>query len=103
MQDRGRAGLALAARAPASCTMERLELQLRKNRRLIAELAANDRLPTIYVSKEYIDAGGLIAYGPSFVFVCLRDTLWFALAVPGFIAIDWGQEAGLLPVLFRLP
>jgi protein-S-isoprenylcysteine O-methyltransferase Ste14 len=39
----------------------------------------------------------------AYVFVCLRDTLWFALAVPGFIAIDWGQEAGLLPVLFRLP
>jgi putative ABC transport system substrate-binding protein len=37
-----------------------------ENRRLIAELAANHRLPAIYVSKEYINAGGLIAYGPSY-------------------------------------
>ena len=27
---------------------------------------ANHRLPAIYVSKEYIDIGGLIAYGPSY-------------------------------------
>jgi putative tryptophan/tyrosine transport system substrate-binding protein len=29
-------------------------------------LAAGHRLPAIYVSKEYIDAGGLVAYGPSY-------------------------------------
>jgi ABC-type uncharacterized transport system substrate-binding protein len=29
-------------------------------------LAAGHGLPAIYVSKEYIDAGGLIAYGPSY-------------------------------------
>jgi putative ABC transport system substrate-binding protein len=37
-----------------------------KNRSLIAQLAAGHGLPAIYVSKEYIDAGGLIAYGPSY-------------------------------------
>jgi putative ABC transport system substrate-binding protein len=37
-----------------------------ENRTLIAKLAADHRLPTIYVSREYIDAGGLIAYGPSY-------------------------------------
>ena len=30
------------------------------------QLAAGHGLPAIYVSKEYIDAGGLIAYGPSY-------------------------------------
>jgi len=35
-----------------------------ENRTLIARLAADQRLPAIYVSREYIDAGGLIAYGP---------------------------------------
>jgi putative tryptophan/tyrosine transport system substrate-binding protein len=35
-----------------------------ENRTLIARLAADHRLPAIYVSREYIDAGGLIAYGP---------------------------------------
>jgi ABC-type uncharacterized transport system substrate-binding protein len=37
-----------------------------ENRTLIAKLAADHRLPAIYVSKEYIDAGGLIAYGPNY-------------------------------------
>ena len=35
-------------------------------RLLIAKLAADQHLPAIYVSKEYTDAGGLIAYGPSY-------------------------------------
>ena len=39
---------------------------LQANRKLIAELAANHRLPAIYVSMDFIDAGGLIAYGPSY-------------------------------------
>jgi len=37
-----------------------------KNRSFIAQSAAGHGLPAIYVSKEYIDAGGLIAYGPSY-------------------------------------
>ena len=37
-----------------------------ENRTLIARLAADHRLPAIYVSREYIDAGGLIAYGPNY-------------------------------------
>ena len=37
-----------------------------ENRTLIARLAADHRLPAIYVSREYIDAGGLIAYGPRY-------------------------------------
>ena len=36
------------------------------NRKLIAELAAKHRLPAIYRSMESIEAGGLIAYGPSY-------------------------------------
>jgi putative ABC transport system substrate-binding protein len=39
---------------------------LQANRRLIAELATEHRLPAIYVSMDFIDAGGLIAYGPSY-------------------------------------
>lgn len=33
------------------------------NRDLVAELAAKYRIPTIYPSREFIDAGGLIMYG----------------------------------------
>jgi putative ABC transport system substrate-binding protein len=35
------------------------------NLRPIAELAAKQRLPSIYGSKEYVDVGGLISYGGS--------------------------------------
>jgi putative ABC transport system substrate-binding protein len=31
----------------------------------LAELAATHRLPAIYGSKHYVDAGGLMSYGPS--------------------------------------
>jgi putative tryptophan/tyrosine transport system substrate-binding protein len=32
-------------------------------RQLIAELAANARLPTVYGFRDHVDAGGLISYG----------------------------------------
>jgi putative ABC transport system substrate-binding protein len=35
-----------------------------KRRRLL-DLAANNRLPTVFPYREYLDAGGLIAYGPN--------------------------------------
>jgi putative tryptophan/tyrosine transport system substrate-binding protein len=31
----------------------------------IVELANKNRLPTMYFSREWVDAGGLMAYGPS--------------------------------------
>jgi putative ABC transport system substrate-binding protein len=39
---------------------------LQANRKLIAELAAKHRLPAIYRSREFIESGGLIAYGPNY-------------------------------------
>jgi putative ABC transport system substrate-binding protein len=33
------------------------------NRRLVVELAAKDRLPTIYPYRQYVEAGGLMSYG----------------------------------------
>ena len=39
---------------------------LQANRKLIVQLAAEHRLPAIYRSKEFIEVGGLMAYGPSY-------------------------------------
>ena len=50
----------------ASAVMVGVDALTQENRALIAELAASHRLPAIYVSKEYVDAGGLVAYGPSY-------------------------------------
>jgi len=34
-------------------------------RRRLVDLAAKNRLPTVYAWREYVDAGGLMAYGPN--------------------------------------
>jgi putative ABC transport system substrate-binding protein len=36
------------------------------NRQLIVDLAARNGLPTVYASREFVDAGGLMAYGVSY-------------------------------------
>jgi putative ABC transport system substrate-binding protein len=38
---------------------------LREHRRLV-DLAAKNRLPAVYTSREFVDAGGLMAYGANF-------------------------------------
>jgi putative ABC transport system substrate-binding protein len=55
-----------AIRQRAGALMVSVDALTQENRTLIARMAANHRLPAIYVSKEYIDAGGLIAYGVSY-------------------------------------
>ena len=36
------------------------------NVRRIVDLSAKHRLPSIYASRDFVDAGGLMAYGPSY-------------------------------------
>ena len=43
-----------------------LEALTQAHRGLIADLAAKSRLPAIYGGREFMEAGGLIFYGPSF-------------------------------------
>ena len=43
-----------------------LEALTQAHRALIADLAVRSRLPAIYGGREFIEAGGLIFYGPSF-------------------------------------
>jgi putative ABC transport system substrate-binding protein len=37
-----------------------------RERARLAELAVQHRLPAIYEDKQYVDAGGLMSYGPSY-------------------------------------
>jgi ABC-type uncharacterized transport system substrate-binding protein len=61
------------------------------NRRLIVERAAANRLPGMYPEREYAEAGGLLAYGPS-----VPDNFRRAA---GYVArILRGEKAGDLPI-----
>jgi len=54
-----------AAKQRAQALIVGLDGITQGNLRPIAELAAKQRLPSIYGSKEYVDVGGLITYGGS--------------------------------------
>jgi putative ABC transport system substrate-binding protein len=63
---------------------------LREHRRLV-DLAAKHRLPAVYTVKEYVDAGGLVSYGPN-----LADL--FRRAATYVDRILKGAKPGDLPV-----
>jgi putative ABC transport system substrate-binding protein len=60
-------------------------------RRRLADLAANNRLPAVYTWREFVDAGGLMSYGPN-----LADL--FRRAVTYVDKILKGAKPGDLPV-----
>ena len=49
-----------------------LEGVTQAHRKTIAELAAKHRLPAVYGGREFVEAGGLIFYGPSFTDIYRR-------------------------------
>jgi putative ABC transport system substrate-binding protein len=61
-------------------------------RRLIVELALKHRLPTIYGSREFIEAGGLMAYGPNFAELFRRAAIYtdriLKGAAPGDLPVE---------------
>ena len=44
-----------------------LDAVTQANRKMIAELAAKHRLPAIYPGREFVEAGGLMFFGPNFL------------------------------------
>jgi len=77
------------ARAGALTVLPSL-MFLREHRRLV-DLAAKHRLPAVYTVKEYVDAGGLMAYAPN-----LADV--FRRAATYVDRILKGAKPGDLPV-----
>jgi putative tryptophan/tyrosine transport system substrate-binding protein len=80
-----------ASRQQADALMVGIDALTQANRKLIAELALKHRIPTIYVSKEFIEAGGLIAYGPSYLDLYRRAASYIDKILKG-------EKPGDLPI-----
>jgi putative ABC transport system substrate-binding protein len=59
-------GAFVALDADSDALVVGLEALTQTHRERIAELAAQHRLPAIYGGREFVEAGGLVFYGPSF-------------------------------------
>jgi putative ABC transport system substrate-binding protein len=53
-------------RARASALTVLPSVMFINERRRLVDLAAKNRLPAVYPGREFVDAGGLVAYGPNF-------------------------------------
>ena len=63
----------------------------REHRRLV-DLAAKNRLPAVYGVREFVDAGGLMAYGPNLADLYRRAAVYvdkiFKGAKPGDLPVE---------------
>jgi ABC-type uncharacterized transport system substrate-binding protein len=69
------------------------------HRRRIADLAAKNRLPVMYPSREVVDAGGLMSYGPSISDMFRRAAVYVGKILKGANPADLPMEQ---PTKFEL-
>jgi putative ABC transport system substrate-binding protein len=69
------------------------------NRRLIVEFAARNRLPAIYFTRDYVETGGLIAYGAELADRFRRLASYVDQVLKGAKPMDLPVEQ---PTMFRL-
>jgi putative ABC transport system substrate-binding protein len=70
-----------------------------QHRDLIVELSARYRLPAMYASRDFVEAGGLMAYGPSFAALFRRAAVYVDKILKGAQPADLPVEQ---PVHFEL-
>jgi putative ABC transport system substrate-binding protein len=70
-----------------------------RHRHLIVELAAQHRLPAMYASRDFVEAGGLMAYGPSFPALFRRAATYVDKILKGTLPADLPVEQ---PMHFEL-
>jgi putative tryptophan/tyrosine transport system substrate-binding protein len=73
-------------------------LTVRYRERLV-ELAMRNRLPTMYGFREFVDAGGLIAYGVNVPYLCRRAAVYVDKIIKGATPADLPVEQ---PTRFEL-
>ena len=61
-------------------------------RRRLVDLAAKHRLPAVYTSRDYVDAGGLMAYGPNLADLSRRGATYVHKILKGAKAADLPVE-----------
>lgn len=76
-----------------------LEALTQAHRALIADLAAKGRLPAIYGGREFVEAGGLIFYGPSFPDIYRRAATYVDRILKGAKPADLPVEQ---PIKFEM-
>ena len=59
-------------------------------------------VPRLWPSLSHYAEESTLSVDTSRLYRTLRDGLWFFVAFPAFGAIEWLQQAGFIPVLFRL-
>jgi putative tryptophan/tyrosine transport system substrate-binding protein len=67
--------------------------------RRVAELAAKSRLPTMYELRPYVEAGGLISYGPDIIDIWRRAAVYIDKILKGAKPADLPVEQ---PIKFEL-
>ena len=67
-------------------------LTVRHNPRLLAELALKHRLPTIFMGRENVVAGGLMSYGPDFTDMFRRAAIYIHKILKGAKPADLPVE-----------
>src|SRR5712675_2383848 len=77
-----------------------IEVLIQENRQLITDLAAKHRLRAIYASKEFVDVGGLMAYGVSYPDLYSRSATFidkiFRGAKPGDLPVEQPTKLELI-------
>jgi putative ABC transport system substrate-binding protein len=68
-------------------------------RRRLVDLAAKNRLPAVYASRDYVDAGGLLSYGPNFADMFRRAATYVDKILKGAKPADLPVEQ---PTKFEL-
>jgi putative tryptophan/tyrosine transport system substrate-binding protein len=76
-----------------------IDAVMQANSKLITELAAKHRLPAIYASREFIEAGGLLAYGVSYPDLYRRAAIYVDKILKGAKPADLPVEQ---PTKFEL-
>ncbi|MEA2912842.1 MAG: hypothetical protein QOJ15_4923 [Bradyrhizobium sp.] len=77
-----------------------IEVLIQENRQLITDLAAKHRMAAIYASKEFVDIGGLMAYGVSYPDLYFRSATFidkiFRGAKPGDLPVEQPTKLELI-------